>query len=79
MVCRVRLLPAAPVHQTLQLDQEQLLGAGEGGGGASGAWPGQGALGRVCALSPRPIPGRTQRWASGLEPSLWSRLLMVLG
>lgn len=37
MVGGVRLLPAAPVHQTLQLDQEELLGSGEvRGGGASG-------------------------------------------
>lgn len=35
----VCLLPAAPVHQTLQLDQEELLGSAEvrRGGRASGA------------------------------------------
>lgn len=59
----VHLLPAAPVQQALQLDQEELLGSGEvrGESGASGvggtpgpglgkpvgAWPGQGALRRV--------------------------------
>lgn len=32
VVGRVRLLPAALVHQTLQLDQEELLGSGEARG-----------------------------------------------
>lgn len=38
VVCGVGLLPAAPVHQTLQLDQKELLGSGQarGVGGASG-------------------------------------------
>ena len=31
----VGLLPAAPVHQALQLDQEELLGSGEVRGGQS--------------------------------------------
>ena len=35
VVGRVGLLPAAPVHQALQLDQEELLGPGEAKGGRS--------------------------------------------
>lgn len=35
VVGRVGLLPAAPVHQALQLDQEELLGPGEVRGGQS--------------------------------------------
>ena len=35
VVGRVGLLPAAPVHQALKLDQEELLGPGEATGGQS--------------------------------------------
>lgn len=50
----VGLLPAAPVHQPLQLDQEELLGSGEvrGEGGASGSAQiqGQPCAGALCRV-----------------------------
>lgn len=55
MVGTVGLLPRAPVHQTLQLDQEELLGSRgrQGGGRASG---------------PEPILGRGPREGGSSEP-----------
>ena len=65
VVGRVGLLPAAPMHQALQLDQEELLGPGEARGGQSlRGWargsrrgPGRGrGLSAGCELW---VPGRT--------------------
>lgn len=52
MVGAVRLLSAAPVHQTLQLDQKQLLGSG-----------GDGRGGQNLRAGPAPVQGEV--W--GLE------------
>lgn len=73
VVRRVHLLPAAPVHQALQLDQEELLGSGEvrGEGGASGVGETPGpSLGKL-AGGPARAGGSTQGVRS--EPQGYTR------
>lgn len=75
----VGLLPAAPVHQPLQLDQEQLLGSGEGGWEPQGRSRGRASPGRgPCAVSSEAwAPGGDRALARGLNPasrpSQWRR------
>ena len=67
VVGRVGLLPAAPVHQALKLDQEELLGPGEATGGQSlrgwtrGSRQGPGR-GRDWTQGSRQGPGRGRGW-----------------
>lgn len=59
VVGAVRLLPAAPVHQALQLDEEELLGSGGTGGRRRTSGHGLG----------RPVPAcPSASWGGGLPP-----------
>lgn len=72
VVGAVGLLPRAPVHQALQLDQQELLGSGgtTGGGGASGPEPTLGGGARAGGSSELWAPRGAQGTLSlGLGPA----------
>lgn len=74
----VRLLSAAPVHQALQLDQEELLGSGETGGEGRSSGQGLGKRAPACPCASQQGPGPGGGGCSpreDMKPGRWSRIL----
>lgn len=73
----VRLLSAAPVHQALQLDQEELLGSGETGGEGRPSGQGLGKPAPACPCASQQGRGRRRGCSprEDMKPGRWSRIL----